>query len=200
MIIHNLFPTPVAKFDLGREFTSEENAFVKAQSTYKNAGNTTSEDRYVLRNDTFSSLMSFVQTSVDEYLKSICSPKSDVRLRVTQSWLNYSKKGEWHHKHSHPNSFISGVLYMKAAKESDRIYFYRDGYQQIDLLTENFNVYNSKSWWLSVETGSLMLFPSSLVHSVEPVQVEERISLSFNTFPVGYVGDEEMLTALHLRD
>jgi uncharacterized protein (TIGR02466 family) len=115
--------------------------------------------------------------------------------------LNYSKPGEWHHKHAHPNSFVSGVLYMKAVKDSDKIYFYGDEYKTIDLPTENYNIYNSKSWWLPVETGDLMLFPSSLTHSVEKVQADQtRVSLAFNTFPVGYVGQEESLTALHLRD
>jgi hypothetical protein len=45
-----------------------------------------------------------------------------------------------------------------------------------------------------------MLFPSSLTHMVETVQGDERVSLAFNTFPVGYVGEEESLTALHLRN
>jgi len=200
VILHSLFPTPVAKFTLGREFTPDEQAFVAAQPTHKNVGNTRSNNNYVLRHDTFTNLMSFVQLSVDEYLKTICAPKEAVSLRVTQSWLNYSKPGEWHHKHAHPNSFISGVLYMKALRENDKIYFYDDTYRQIDLPTNNFNVYNSKSWWFEVGTGDLMLFPSSLTHSVDPVQNEERISLAFNTFPVGYVGQEETLTALHLRD
>lgn len=200
MILHNLFPTPVAKFELGREFTPDEQAFVAAQPTHKNMGNTTSDDRYVLRHDTLFNLMTFVQASIDAYLKSIYVPKEDMRLRVTQSWLNYSKPGEWHHKHAHPNSFVSGVLYMKAAKDRDRIYFYNDAYRAIDLPTDNWNLYNSRSWWLPVETGSLMIFPSSFTHSVEPVQEDERISLAFNTFPVGYVGQEENLTALHLRD
>jgi hypothetical protein len=31
---------------------------------------------------------------------------------VTQSWLNWTKPGQWHHKHSHPNSLYSGVLYL----------------------------------------------------------------------------------------
>ena len=200
MILHNLFPIPVAKFTLDRDFTAEETAFVAAQPTCKNTGNTFSNNRYVLRHDTFANLMSFVQSSVDEYLKTIYVPKETVSLRVTQSWLNYSKPGEWHHKHAHPNSFISGVLYMKALRESDKIYFWNDAYRPIDLPTDNWNLYNSKSWWFEVGTGDLMLFPSSLTHSVEPVQGEERISLAFNTFPVGYVGQEESLTALHLRD
>lgn len=198
MIIHSLFPTPVAKFELGRDFTSEENAFVVKQPTHKNAGNTTSNNHYVLRHDTLANLMSFVQTSVDEYVKAIYAPKEAVSLRVTQSWLNYTKPGEWHHKHEHPNSFISGVLYLKAARERDKIYFYRSGYQQIKLATDNWNLYNSESWWFEVGTGDLLLFPSSLTHMVDTVQGDERISLSFNTFPVGLIGADDMLTALDL--
>ena len=89
---------------------------------------------------------------------------------------------------------------MKAARERDRIYFYKDGYKQISLPTDNWNLYNSESWWFEVGTGDLMLFPSSLTHMVETVKDDDRISLSFNTFPVGYVGEEESLTALHLKE
>lgn len=201
MIVHGLFPTPVAKFQLGREFTTEEMDFVNQQPTHKNMGNTTSDDRYVLTHKTMTSLYAFVQECVGTYIQNIYAPKNEVSLRVTQSWFNYSKPGEWHHKHAHPNSFVSGVLYMKAVKDSDKIYFYNEGYSQISIPTQNYNGYNSTSWWLPVETGDLMLFPSSLTHSVEPVQADStRISLAFNTFPVGYVGQEESLTALHLRD
>ncbi len=199
MITYNLFPTAVARFELGRDFSAEEMSFVDTQPTHKNMGNTTSDDYYVLRHDTMSSLKEFVENSVNEYLKSIYAPKHDVSLRLTQSWLNYTKPGQYHHKHAHPNSFISGVLYLKAAREKDKIYFYKDGYQQVKLPTDNHNVYNSESWWLEVGAGDLMLFPSSLTHMVETVQGDERVSLSFNTFPVGYVGDEGDLTALYLE-
>jgi hypothetical protein len=45
-----------------------------------------------------------------------------------------------------------------------------------------------------------MLFPSSLTHMVETVQGDDRVSLAFNTFPAGYVGDESSLTELHLKE
>lgn len=199
MITYNLFPTAVAKFELGRDYTAEELAFVDAQPIHSNMGNTTSNDRYVLRHDTMASLKDFVSACVAEYLKTIYAPKNDVLLRLTQSWLNYTKPGQYHHKHSHPNSFVSGVLYLKAARERDKIYFYKDGYQQLKIPTNNYNPHNSDSWWFEVGAGDLMLFPSSLTHMVETVQGDERVSLAFNTFPVGYVGEEESLTALHLE-
>lgn len=199
-MLHGIFPTPVGKFTLGREFTTDEAEFMLSQPTHRNTGNTTSNDRYVLRHDTLANLAAFVQSSVDEYVKAVYAPKEAVSLRVTQSWLNFTKPGEFHHKHAHPNSFISGVLYLKAARERDKIYFYRDGYQQIKLTTDNWNLYNSESWWFEAATGEMLLFPSSLTHMVETVQGDERISLSFNTFPVGLAGSEESLTALHLKE
>jgi uncharacterized protein (TIGR02466 family) len=198
MITYSLFPTAVGNFNLGREFTAEEIAFVDSQEKFPNMGNTTSQNRYVLKDNLCAGLRDFIDSSISEYMKHIYSPKNEVSLKVTQSWFNYTKEGQYHHKHSHPNSFISGVLYIKADKEKDKIFFYKDEYQQIKLPTDNYNVHNSESWWLPVGTGDLMLFPSRLTHMVEPVVGEERVSMAFNTFPVGYVGDESQLTALHV--
>jgi uncharacterized protein (TIGR02466 family) len=197
--LYSLFPIPVAKFELGRDFTSDEIAFVDSQPTSKNAGNTRSKDSYVLQHWTMANLKTFTEACVSEYLKAVYAPKKhDVSLRLTQSWLNYTKPGEFHHKHAHPNSFVSGVLYLKAARAKDKIYFYKDVYQQIKLATDQWNLHNSDSWWFEVGTGDLMLFPSSLTHMVETVQDDERVSLAFNTFPVGYVGEEESLTGLNI--
>lgn len=199
MNLHALFPTPVARFSLDRAFTDAELEFCIQQDTTPNMGNRTSADRYVLKHDALTDLNAFIERSIAQYLKEVFAPKHDCRLRVTQSWLNYTEPGQFHHKHAHPNSFVSGCLYIKADRASDKIHFFRDGYSQVVLHTEDFNLYNSPSWWLDVHAGDLLLFPSSLTHMVEPVQgTETRVSLSLNTFPVGYVGKEEMLTALHL--
>lgn len=198
MIIHNIFPTAVGKFELGRDITPEEMTFVKSQPTYKNMGNTTSSNRYVLRDEVFLNLTAFIEASVAEYFKTVYTPKHDVSLRLTQSWLNYTAPGEFHHRHVHPNSFVSGVFYVKAARERDKINFYRDGYQQIKFSSDNYHLHNCESWWFDVGAGDLLLFPSNLTHMVETVQ-EERISLSFNTFPVGQIGDEENLSVLYIK-
>jgi hypothetical protein len=58
-----------------------------------------------------------------------------------------------------------------------------------------------KAWWFEVGTGDLVLFPSSLTHMVETVKGDQtRISLSFNTFPVGNIGEEVSLTGLQIGD
>jgi uncharacterized protein (TIGR02466 family) len=199
MISHSLFPTPVSFFKLGRELSAKESKFLLNLEHKPNESNLTSKERYLLDDPKLASLREFIEASVSMYFKEIYSPKNKVNLRITQSWVNYTKPGQKHHKHAHPNSFISGVFYIKANKETDRIHFFKGGYQQIKLPVDQWNLYNSDSWWLPVGTGELILFPSSLTHMVEEVKGEDlRVSMSFNTFPVGHVGSDANLSGLYL--
>lgn len=199
MNLMNLFPTPVAKFVLDRNITEEEIQFINSQITYKNFGNSTSVDRYILKHEKMKTLKEFIDHSVENYFKMIYAPKYQISLGVTQSWINYTNPNEFHHKHYHPNSLISGVFYIKASQTKDKINFFKNEQSNfIKIQTEDYNVYNSDSWWIEVNTNDLLIFPSSLYHSVETVKDENRISLSFNTFPMGYIGDEEALCSVHI--
>ena len=199
MNTHNLFPTAVTYFDFGSKLTDLELKFITEQETRNNDGNTTSINNNLFESAELAELARFCEESLQQYFKEVYAPKHDVTPYITQSWANYTKKGQWHHKHEHPNSFISGVFYVQAQKDIDKIYFYKNGYQQIKLPTDNYNLYNSDSWWLGVETGQLILFPSHLTHMVQTVQTDEtRISISFNTFLKGYIGNDMELTGLHL--
>ena len=199
MNTHNLFPTAVTYFDFGSKLTDLELKFITEQETRNNDGNTTSVNNNLFESAELAEVARFCEESLQQYFKEVYAPKHDVTPYITQSWANYTKKGQWHHKHEHPNSFISGVFYVQAQKDIDKIYFYKNGYQQIKLPTDNYNLYNSDSWWLGVEIGQLILFPSHLTHMVQTVQTDEtRISISFNTFLKGYIGNDMELTGLHL--
>jgi len=199
MNVFNLFPTALGLFDFPRDFSAEEMAFIQSQDKRNNMGNTTSQDHNILDRPEMAWVREFVQKSVDEYFATVYAPMNPTRLRITQSWCNYTEPGQFHHKHAHPNSFISGVLYPQADRDTDKIYFYRDGYQQLKTPTEQWNHYNSESWWMEAYTGRMFVFPSNLTHMVETVQGRNtRISLSFNTFPLGEFGDSQSLTGLEL--
>ncbi len=199
MFFNNLFPTAVAKFELGRDLSEVEREHLFNLETRPNHGNTTSVDNNVLNKPELQSLTEFLNNSLQEYFNTVYAPKTDANLCITQSWVNYTKTGQYHHKHDHPNSLISGVFYIQAAKESDKLHFFKDGFQQLKIVPKDFNVYNSDSWWLEAATGTLYLFPSSLTHMVEQVKSEDtRISLSFNTFPKGTIGGDLGLTSLNL--
>lgn len=199
MKIISLFPKAVGSFHLGRDLTEDEIGFIKNQPACSNTGNKTSVDNYILETGELANIRKFIEESIDAYVKEVYAPKNEMKLRITQSWCNYTEAGEFHHKHAHPNSFVSGVFYPQSNKETDKIYFYKEGYEQIKVLTENWNTWNSDSWWLEAEQGRLYIFPSGLTHMVETMQGEQtRISLSFNTFPVGIVGEKKSLTELVL--
>jgi uncharacterized protein (TIGR02466 family) len=199
MTIHNLFPTPVQFFKLDRELKKKEHSFLLNQKQRKNSGNATSVNNYILKEKELFNLKSFLELSLNKYFKEICKPSTDVKPYITQSWVNYCKKGEFHHIHTHPNSFISGIFYVQADVNKDKIYFFKDGYKQLLIPTNDFNLYNSTSWWFEVKTGDLILFPSSLTHKVETVETDLRISLSFNTFLKGTLGVNNDLSELILE-
>ena len=198
-MVHNLFPTALGLYELGRDFTEKEMKFIKSQETRSNMGNVTSVDNNLLDRKELKDLRKFVDDALAEYFKAVYAPKHKTKLRITQSWCNYTDPGQWHHKHAHPNSFVSGVLYPQANRETDKIYFYKDVWQQLKTPTEEFNAYNSDHWWMEAYTGRMFIFPSHLTHMVETVKGKDtRISLSFNTFPVGNFGDPSGLTGLNL--
>jgi uncharacterized protein (TIGR02466 family) len=195
--MENLFPIPIGFFKYDGEVDTD---FLAGQPQRPNDGNTSSEDKYLLKQKKLLNLRQFIEKSLHEYFMATYCPKNDAHLKITQSWLNWTKPGQFHHKHAHPNSLISGCYYVNAHKDSDKIFFYRNGYQQIKFPPAEWNPYNSESWWYPVGTNDLVLFPSSLTHMVQPVEGEDtRISLAFNTFPIGVIGDENELTALKLE-
>jgi len=197
MIIHSLFPTPVSFVEEKFFLTDSEMEFIQRIETQSNEGNRISVNKYLFQYKELSRLKTFCEEQMIIYFNEIYQTKHHVVPYVTQSWANYANKGEWHHKHCHNNSMISGVYYVNASAESDKIHFYRDIHQRLKVLPKEYNRYNSDSWWLGVETGQLILFPSELIHSVNPVQTDTtRISIAFNTFFSGYLGDEDDLTAL----
>jgi len=203
-MIHSIFPTPIYTTKIDRGFTKQELQFVKQQKKHctNNQGNINTKDNYILNRKEFKNIKKFLDKHCKEYLETIICPKNNIELYITQSWLNYTEADQYHHKHEHPNSVVSGVLYFNSDIKNDKILFtHSRGYQQISPETdkEKFNLWNSNTWFFPVETGNLFMFPSSTTHQVETKQGNNtRISLAFNTFYKGSVGSNTELTELIL--
>ena len=200
--IYNIFPIPVYMTKMDRGFTKQELNFVKEQKKHctKNAGNINTTDNYILNRKEFKNIKKFLDKTCKDYLERVICPKNNIELYITQSWLNYTETNQYHHKHAHPNSVISGVLYFDSDKENDKIMFSDPiTYKQIKPDIDKYNVWNSDTWWFAVETGMLIMFPSSTTHQVETKKGNNtRISLAFNTFYKGSVGSNFDLTELIL--
>ncbi len=202
MIIRQLFPEPVYFSKLDRALTKKELKILNEhkKKTTSNAGNTTSSENYVLENKTLNNLKKDLHTKVMNYFDKVICTDNPITPYITQSWINYTKSDQFHHKHNHPNSLISGVFYISADKEVDSITFYKPyPDERIRLHITKPNPFNSTNLRFPVETGNVFLFPSRLVHGVDKKKGNNiRTSLSFNVFFKGTIGNDKALTELVL--
>jgi hypothetical protein len=123
MNINNLFPTAVGFSKLDRDLTEQELLFIREQTRHANEGNTTSDNRTILKSVEMTDIRAFIEDAMLEYFKSVYAPKNDVTPYITQSWANYTDKGQYHHKHAHPNSIISGVFTRKQIENQTEFIF-----------------------------------------------------------------------------
>ena len=106
---------------------------------------------------------------------------------VVGGWKNINGPGNFNCIHNHPRSHLSGVLWIKALKDSGNIVFTSpqlfNRFQELDSYTNQFK-FNSNSYmtyYFPPTEGRLLIFPSNLDHEVEENKSDEdRISYSFN--------------------
>ena len=194
-----LFPTPLLIVPY-EESIDEELAYLKTISyrEQQQNGNYRSDDSYLLRQEKLKNIKNFLGESINKFTTNILQSKK--RLVITQSWANRNPKGSKHHEHVHPNSIISGVMYFQINEKLPPIQFSKANQDGMKLDPEKYNHMNSESFMLPCKPGELILFPSSLKHSVPINQGDEdRISMSFNTFSIDAIGSEQALTHLDIR-
>ena len=122
-----------------------------------------------------------------------------VKAYITESWLNFTEKGETHHRHNHPNSFISGVYYVSADENLDRINFVNDRKGALEIVPKEYNDWNCTSYYFGIKSQDIILFPSAIEHFVNPVEsTKTRISLAFNSFLKGELGSTNNATYLKI--
>jgi len=202
MIIHHLFPEPVCFSKLERPLTKQE---LKTLDKYKketknNLGNTLTISNYILENKALKNLKKDLHKKVIDYFNEVVCTSNSIIPYITQSWLNYTEPGQFHHRHEHSNSYVSGVFYVSADKEVDRIQFYKTAHEEIQLAVSKYNLFNSTTWQYPVQTGDVLLFPPYLTHGVEKKKgTNLRITLSFNVFFKGTIGRNEEMSELVIK-
>jgi len=198
--VYATFPVGIYKGKIENSLTEKQIKFVEQQKIYKQEGNFISFNSFVLNKKIFKNLNEKILNHVKNYLFDVLQCEKKINPYITQSWLNYTEQNQFHHEHSHPNSYISGVYYINANKEIDNITFLKpNDYATIVPSIVKYNTFNSSSWTLDVETQDIILFPSFLPHKVgTKKENNKRISLAFNVFLKGELGTEKRRTFLKL--
>lgn len=104
---------------------------------------------------------------------------------VIEGWVNVSTAGASNLHHIHGGSFWSAVYYVRAPKsESGQLVVYDPRMPQLRMYAPSLRFKNSgveQVFRIRPKSGTIIMFPSWLQHSVEPFEGEgERISIAFN--------------------
>lgn len=189
--------TSTDKFEISTELLDHILKLEKNQQM--SGGNNSTTESYVLDLPIFKDLKKFIQKHLDEYFHDILNVNSHTEIYITQSWFNYNGFMSYHHKHYHQNSLVSGSFYIQGPNVP--IAFERDSPlgPAFELHYNEPNEYNSNRFFVNNEIGKLVLFPSNMQHDVvtnnSPIV---RISLAFNTFVRGTLGNNGAKTELKL--
>lgn len=196
----SLFPTTVLKSSLGRDLTAKEVNFLSSiNKVVESTGNYTSYNKNILDSPEIKNLKVHLNKKLQQYIDEVYKPKEKITSYITQSWMNITDPGRWHHKHTHYNSFLSGVFYLSVDNNEDKIFFYKDDYPQIYIESKEWTLNNSRQWFLDVSPLDVIIFPSNLIHDVQTTTSNSpRISIAFNSFITGTLGDYHSATELKL--
>lgn len=139
---------------------------------------------------------------------------ANLELVISRAWANRTERLRAHHRHCHPNSWVSGVFYL-STHQSGAIEFLRENpwtEQFVNRRPQNMDhrlvvtmLRHELTEQILPLKGRLLLFPSSLQHRVLGLtarELEDRYSISFNAFPQGtldLVGSPHSSTGLDLR-
>lgn len=122
-----------------------------------------------------------------EQLKPDFNLPTEINLVMVDCWANESKKLNAHHRHSHPNSFLSGILYLTTHETGNTVFYKKNHW------FENFEFvdFHRQEVVQKVKpiAGNLIVFPSYLEHSVLGMTTnDQRLTISFNAFLSGKFG------------
>lgn len=124
----------------------------------------------------FRRLFSQIQEALDDYKEMY--EYDCFRIKTVLSWINVSDTDESHHEHSHPNSLISGIFYLKNCSPT---FFSSPAIAgRTGIVVQNNHPMTYESAGIQ---GDLVLFPSYVDHYTMPGT--PRCTLSFNTLPEG---------------
>jgi uncharacterized protein (TIGR02466 family) len=155
-----------------------------AAAGYKGYTSYASLDDLPARNPTFAELCERLKPHLSAFADAIDLDTRDLTPHVDSIWINVLEAGGTHTGHIHPNSVISGTLYVDVPKGSSAIRFEDPRLPMMMAAPPrkaNAAPHNRQFVYVEPSPGTVLLWESWLRHEV-PVNMaeEDRISVSFN--------------------
>ena len=198
-----LFPTVVREFQCNG-YEKENDDLLKlilekeaiSRPTYpKNSRNWQSDSSLHLETE-FEWLSKLVTKLGKEYIKFMQYKYDDIVCHGM--WANVYRREEDLHRHTHPNSFLSGVYYITDDNSDIKFYDPRTNIRSVIMPEQTENFFNAFVIGIKPIKGMCILFPSWLKHSVIPQPAGFRVSIAFNLMLEGKIGTHTKKTATKL--
>ena len=174
-----------------------------------------SKNIMILRENICSDLRQKILYAGKEFARDLLGIDTNEMIDVL-SWVTVKRPNNEHHAHSHPNSIISGVYFFdehtenmplhfsnKMHPDSESEFILRPKYLPPECISgiAEAPFSNRRLATVKVSKGTLVLFPSTLVHQVDVNNTPfNRYSLAFNLLPKEGLGHGDELTQFNYRD
>jgi uncharacterized protein (TIGR02466 family) len=112
-----------------------------------------------------------------------------VKLSITECWGVISNKFQRHHRHSHPNSILSGIIYLTDSEAETEFYLDNPWTWANSVLMMAKEGSNKVLVKVKPVAGKVIVFPSNIEHGTAAnLSNDKRITISFNTYPSCILG------------
>ena len=207
-MIHQLFSKSILTADLGRSFsTQEQSAFETAEYVLdlsdvaqEPTNISYTKEVNILKTLELVDLESFILKNVNDYMFKEFEVIDPVEFYISRSWFVKSQHRGFGRRHNHPNSVLSGVLYLQSDANSGNLILHdlqNTKFGSIEFSYKSINKTNCSYVSIPPKPGMLVMFPSTTMHEVGINQSRQtRYSLSFDIWFKGTAGTGKTHTVL----
>tara|TARA_R100001224_G_scaffold51756_1_gene30126 strand:+ start:7241 stop:7867 length:627 start_codon:yes stop_codon:yes gene_type:complete len=195
--ILQVFPQPVMIFNDMIKLTKAEKDYLNKDQEMQDrigvSGVQCTADYYLLNKKELLNVKNQIQNCVDIYAEKVMKlNRAFQNIFITTSWMNVNKPGKNHHPHTHPNSILSGVVYVSENPQHHTTVFLNTA-KPMEFSYTEYNWFNSSAITLKAKYLGCIIFPSTLNHLAETNTTKDiRKSLTFNTFINGTFGGDNL--------
>lgn len=133
-------------------------------------------------NEEFKDLCEVVLNESNQILNTLCVVRDD--HYISAMWANITSENHRHMLHIHPNSLLSGIIYVKTPPGCGNITFSdpRPAARMLEPDYFEMNQINAGVMQIAPQKGNMIFWPSWLPHGVEKGQNQgtDRIAVAFN--------------------
>ena len=192
-MMHELFPTPVFEKNIG--VPEGTLSILDTMEWDRFETKSITKEKNIL--NFLPSVYNLIQKQVEDWCYNTLLIKTTNELEIVRSWAASHKTRDSCDWHSHTNAVMSGVYYIMCNPDSGRLFFNKGAHYQncfvptLEPDTVGFVPATAKQFSILPEPGTLLMFPSQLVHRAERNQSTNwRLCIAYDVFIRGRIGTD----------